>query len=139
MPRIAILPDEMKVDLSGCKPEGCWTGITAIVRPLDAEEASKWLDAFPATDAPNAGAHALVRQQLLRLEPVTMGEDDATEVPFDPKNPKHFESAFAPSRGGIAAIQAIWVALLGRTRVDGDAEKNSGGPSASDAPSGTAT
>jgi hypothetical protein len=130
--RISLLPETIRIDLSPVDA-ALWGGIVAIVRPVDVEEFSRWLDQFPGEDAARESAVILVKAQLLRMEGA-----DVEGVPFDPKDPKHFRSVFSLKRKGVAGVLLIYNELLSRARVDGDAEKNSDSPSGLDTTSSSA-
>jgi len=120
--RISLLPEELRVDLSSAGTD--WTGLTGVVRPLDIEEFAGWLERFGDDDAALTGAIDLVKKQLVRVEPV-----DVEGQPFDPKNPKHFRAVFSKERQGFLAVRLMYDELLSRTRLSGEAEKNSSSPS----------
>lgn len=134
---LPILPDELRVPLDKIEIDGVvvgeYPGATAVVRPFDLFEASKWNDAFPGASARSVAATTLVFDQLIRIEGLEMKGKDSEPAPFDPKNAVHKKSL------PMAIRSAIYLALRTRATLPGEAEKNSDSPSASDGTSGTSS
>jgi hypothetical protein len=122
--RITLLPNEVRVDLSEVDA-ALWGGIVAVVRPLDVEELMRWVDSFPGEDTRREAAVVLVKRQLVNIE----GPVDFEGAAYDPKDVVHFKSLFSAARKGPAAIMQIYTELVDRSRLDGEAEKNSSSPS----------
>ena len=124
----SILPDEIAIPLD----DAGFSGVVAVVRPLDVIDASKWRDAFPAeSGGRNTAANELVRAQVIRIDGMVMKAADGRLAPYDPKNPQHFRSM------GVAMRNAIYSGLMERANVSEEQEKNSDSPSGSGGTSGT--
>lgn len=135
---LPILPDEMRVPLdryiSGDTVICEYPGVTAVVRPLDLVEQSKWTDAFPDPNAERSlAATTLALNHLLGLEGLKMQGPNGELVPYDPANHTHRRSIRMDMRS------ALFLALRGRASVSGVLEKNSDSPSDSDGTNDTAT
>ncbi len=134
---LPILPAEMRVSLDPFTAEGneiCrYGGVAAVVRPLGLDEQSAWRDAFPDATRRSQAATALVFQQLVRMDGLAMTTADGAVTAFDPANAEHRRSMPEPMR------TAIYLALIGRSVLGEDAEKNCDLPSDSGGTSGTDT
>lgn len=129
---ISLLPDELRIELNVIDAV-LWEGLVAVVRPLDIVESSRWIDAFPGDDTVRHAAVVLVKEQMIRVEGAAFNG-----VPYDRTNPAHFLAVFASERKGAEAIALIYMKLMRRSSLEGEAEKNSVSPSDSDKTSTTA-
>ena len=109
---LPCLPDEMPVPLDAVGAG--WTGLTAIVRPLDTVELAQWADGVKDLGQLET-LFALVKARLLRLEGAEIAGADGAAVPFDPKQPPHWRAYFSVARDGPMAVRAIADALMART------------------------
>jgi hypothetical protein len=110
-------------------------GVAAVVAPLDAATLATWADTFPDSAGKiNQAALMLVRQQLLRIDGLTMKGADGIEVPFETKSEVHLRSL------PIAAIRTTYEALLSRTIVSAEQETKLNLPfDSAEAPAGATT
>lgn len=118
---LPILPAQMRIPLDDVG----YPGVVAVARPLDNDELAKWADAFPTEEARHTAAVAIVRQQLITIEGVTMRAADGAEVPYDQAT--HFRSL--PTK----MIGAIYAALVARLGISEEKKSVSPSPSVSDA------
>jgi len=116
--RISLLPETIRVDLAPVDA-ALWGGLTAIVKTLDIEEFTEWVDAYPGEDRARTAGRELVKNRLVTVE----GADIEGEA-YDPKNPRHFRSLFSLDRNGPAAITLIYATLIDRASLGDVAEKN---------------
>ncbi len=124
--RLPILANELRLPLD----DAGLPGVVAVVRPLDVEEAARWHDAFG--NEMHFGSTACVKQQLIRLEGLTMYNEAGNEVPFSMKDELHFRSLPAE------LVTYVFTRLYERTRLQENAEKNSDSPSVSGGTSSSA-
>lgn len=83
---LTTLPDTIPVPLDDVG----LPGVVAHVRPLDADELATWFDLYPpGTHQDNIAAVRLSRQQLARVDGLTIQKEGEEPTAFDVKNPLH--------------------------------------------------
>ena len=112
------LPEEVSLPLDSVG----LPGVVARYRPCDAEEIALWVGAF--TDKPDqAPVIVLVKRQLIALDGLAV-KVGGTDALFDVKNPLHFRALKTKH------VKAIYDAIMERTALTEEQEKNSDSPSA---------
>jgi hypothetical protein len=125
---IPALPDEIRVP---CDDVG-YPGVVAVARPIDLEDKSRWADAFPNLDLTGGeAATAMVKQQLIRVDGLSVQDANGAVTPYDHGNALHWRSL------PMAIRTRVFNSLFARSTLTGEQEKNSDLPSGSGGTSGT--